>query len=45
MSKRLTPPAAVPPSAPLAAPSDDEEDENSIGSQIQAALAKQKRDR
>ena len=44
LGKRLVPPAAAIPSTPLAPPSLDEE-ENAIVLQIQAALAKQKRDR
>jgi len=43
LGKRLVPPAAAIPSAAVTPPSDDEE-ENSIVLQIQAALAKQKRD-
>ena len=43
LGKRMVPPAAAIPSAPVAFPPGDEE-ENSIVLQIQAALAKQKRD-
>ena len=44
MGRRLVPPAAALPSASVAPPSDNDED-NSIAAQIQAALAKQKGDR
>jgi hypothetical protein len=44
MGRRLVPPAAALPSASVAPPSDNDED-NSIAAQIQAALTKQKGDR
>ena len=44
IGRRLVPPAAALPSASVAPPSDNDED-NSIAAQIQAALAKQKGDR